>query len=137
MKTLFVENSFLEPLKIEISDDELWDSRQAQRLLKQLPWKGNFYIPCKSTPIGNNPYACGVDILVGNDSVIVVTYGMDGFDFLLDPGDDLFTIPDVYLNKSFEYKLSEHVFSLNASEVDLVNVWLCDKRKNDENIEDF
>lgn len=132
MKTLFVEGAFGEPYRIEVSDDLLTDVRQAQQVLRRLPWNGEMFLPVPVSPLGDDKQL-HAEIVVGKRGVSVCIDGPEGREALLNYGDDLLTISDVYLSKEFESDLTDHMFTLTLHDMDLIAIWGEEKNKKFEN----
>ena len=133
MKTIYSEGAFGEPYRIEISDDLLHEVRSAQRMLRMLPWNGEMFLPCPAIPL-NVDKKLNAEIVVGKRLVSICIEGPEGRESLLDGLDNLLTIEDIYLSKSFEFDLNDHMFSLTPRDIDVIATWKELKRKKLEDI---
>jgi len=133
MKTIYSTGAFGEPYRIEVSDELLHEARSAQSILRKLPWNGEMFLPCPAIPL-NVDKKLNAEIVVGKKLVSVCIEGPEGRESLLDGLDDLLDIPDIYLSKSFEFDLNDHMFSLLPRDIDVIATWKTLKRKKLEDI---
>lgn len=132
VKTIYSTGAFGEPYRIEVSDDLLFEVRQAQSILNKLPWDGEMFLPVPIYPLGVDKQF-NADIVVRKNSVSICIEGPEGRESLLDLFDNLLTIPDIYVSKGFKYDLTEHMFNLTPHDIDMITTWKGLKRKKSEN----
>ena len=132
MKIIYVEGAFGEPYRIEVSDTLLEEVVKAQRALKTLPWNGEMFLPVPTYPLGRDKQL-SAEIVVGKRSVSICIDGPEGRETMLDYPDNLLTIDDIYLSKSFENDLVENMFTLSSRDIDFIEVWKERKLKRLEN----
>lgn len=126
MKIIYAEGAFGEPYRVEVSDELLNEVRTAQRTLKRLPWNGEMYLPVPSyamNKLADTYTKHTVEIVVRKTLVSICSEGPEGRETMLDYPDDLLSVPDIYLSKSFESDLLEHMFSLTPHDIDLIASW--------------
>lgn len=134
MKHIFGTGACGEPYHVEIDDDTLYDARCAQHVLRTLPWEGEMFIPCSAKRLGGVMCSDLVEIVVTKREAWLSVEGPECRENLI-ISNDLFTLPDIYLSKSFENDLIENMFELDSHEIDLVASWkenLTDKLENTE-----
>lgn len=132
MKTIYSTGAFGEPYRIEVSDDLLFEVRQAQSMLHKLPWNGEMFLPVPIVPL-NVDKKLNAEIIVGKRLVSIYIEGPEGRETMLDDLDDLLTISDIYVSRGFDSDLIENVFSLTPRDIDMIATWRTIKRKNRKN----
>jgi len=126
MKTIYAALDPQNFYKAVIDDQTLEKIKEARKWLDTCPFNGELSIPFEVVCLNSNKKT-SCYIIVFNYTINIMIKIFDGEDHLLEWGDDLFKLPDVYVTRRFQIMYEDAEKYLSESDKQFIASWNASK----------